>query len=189
MSARPRRPARLRSGPVSWALTAVLAALALASAPALSSCGASDDEPRLGEPGDVPADAGVGPEADRSPDERVIRGWSRAVNLGEYERAASFFERGAIVEQIAEVRLATRADAIDFNRSLPCRADVTDVQDERRATLAAFRLREGRTGECADGGRARVRFVIRDGKIREWRQLPTPPSPPGEVAGGRAPIV
>jgi hypothetical protein len=125
----------------------------------------------------------------QSAEERVIRRWSMAVNLGEYERAAAFFERGAVVEQLIEIRLATREDAVEFNRSLPCRADVTDVQREKRSTLAAFRLREGRTGECEEGGRARVRFVIRDGEIHEWRQLPTPPAPPGEVAEARAPVV
>lgn len=166
---------------------AMALALALTAGPALAGCG-SAEEPRLGEPRDAPG-AAEGPAPGQSADERVIRGWSRAVNLGEYERAAGFFERGAVVEQLTEIRLATRQDAVEFNRSLPCRADVTDVEREKGSTLAAFRLREGRTGECEEGGRARVRFVIRDGKIREWRQLPTSPTPPGEVAGRGAPVV
>lgn len=119
--------------------------------------------------------------SDGSPsDEEVIRGWNSAVNDGDYEAAADRFAEGAIIEQIREVRLRTRAQAIAFNRSLPCRADVTDIDaEEDGGSLATFDLRTGRTGECSDGGTARVRFVIEDGLIREWRQLPEAPLPSG----------
>lgn len=113
-------------------------------------------------------------------DSEVIRGWSTAVNDADYERAGSFFAAGAVVEQQPlELRLPDQAAAARFSSGLPCRADVTDVEDEGRSSLAVFRLREGRSGACAEGGRARVRFVIREGKIAEWRQLP---ETPGEVA-------
>ena len=88
-------------------------------------------------------------------------------------------------QQIVETRLRTHADAVDFNSGLPCRADVTDVREEADgSTIAAFALREGPTGECREGGSARVRFVIRDGQIEEWRQLPTPApqAPQGDPA-------
>jgi hypothetical protein len=70
---------------------------------------------------------------------------------------------------------------VAFNRGLPCRADVTGVRKATSgSTVARFALREGRTGECADGGSASVRFVIRDRKIEEWRQIPErAPRPPG----------
>jgi hypothetical protein len=55
-------------------------------------------------------------------------------------------------------------------------------REDADSTIAAFSLREGRTGQCEEGGSARVRFVIRDGEIEEWRQLPTPPVPRGDVA-------
>jgi hypothetical protein len=118
-------------------------------------------------------------------DEEVIRGWVTAVSRGDYERAAAYFAPGAIVEQLEVVRLPDRAAAIEFNRSLPCRADLTDVDDEGATTLAAFRLREGRDGRCGPGEgageSARVRFLIRDGRILEWRQLPEAPVPEGDV--------
>jgi hypothetical protein len=158
--------------------TALVAALAFL----VAGCGSAPPEPRLGEPGDAPGDADAGPKPGQSVEEQVVRGWSQAVNRGEYERAADFFAPGAVVEQVAELRLRTHADAVAFNRGLPCRADVTDVKFEGRSTLAAFRLRTGRGGECTEGGRARVRFVIRDDRILEWRQLPPQPAPPGEVA-------
>jgi putative copper resistance protein D len=122
---------------------------------------------------------------DGQSDEEVIRGWITALNEGEFGRAASYFAQGAVIEQAEEVRLRSRSDAIAFNRSLPCRADLTDVDEEGRTTLAAFRLREGRDGRCGPGEgageSARVRFVIRDGRIREWRQLPEEPLPQGDA--------
>jgi hypothetical protein len=121
----------------------------------------------------------------------VIRGWIMALNEGRFERAASYFAPGAIVEQVDEVRLRGREEAIEFNRSLPCRAVVTDVDDEGRTTLAAFRLREGRGGRCGPGDgageSARVRFLIDDGRILEWRQLPEAPVPEGEIARAGVP--
>ena len=147
------------------ARAAALSALAL-GAVGLTACGGGGDD---------------GPS-----EEEVIRGWSGALNAGKYERAASYFAPGAVVEQQREFRLPDREAAIFFNRTLPCRADVTDVEDEGRTTLAAFRLREGRGGRCGPGNgageSARVRFVIEDGRILEWRQLPEAPVPEGNVA-------
>jgi hypothetical protein len=126
--------------------------------------------------------AGCGGSSDerRSSDERVIRGWSAALNAGSYESAASFFARGAIVEQSREIRLPDRSAALAFNLSLPCRAKVTATKDEGRTTLATFRLRRGPGGACH--GAVRVRFTIRGGKFTEWRQLPNPRPPRGESA-------
>jgi hypothetical protein len=118
-------------------------------------------------------------------DEQVIRGWIAALNASRFDRAADYFARGAIVEQAEVFRLDPRVDAIVFNRGLPCRGDVTDIEREKGSTLAAFRLREGRAGRCAEGGSARVRFVIRQGLIREWRQLPEEPSGPLALSRAR----
>jgi hypothetical protein len=130
--------------------------------------------------------AGCSSDDGEPSDEEVIRGWSNALNAGQYGRAASFFAPGAVVEQLEEVRLPHREAAIEFNRSLPCRADITDIDDEGRTTVAAFRLREGRDGQCGpgegEGESARVRFLIEDGRILEWRQFPETPVPPGEIA-------
>ena len=109
-------------------------------------------------------------ESPSSSDKAVIRGWLAALNAGDYVAVASYFAKDAVVEQAQEYRLRDRRAAEGFNRSLPCRADLTDVKDEGRTTLAAFRLRAGPGGPCH--GRARVRFTIRHGKFTEWRQLP-----------------
>ena len=83
------------------------------------------------------------------------------------------------VSQGREFRLADREAAVVFNRTLPCKADVTDVDGEGDSLLAAFRLREGPGGSC--DGSARVRFRFRNGKFTEWRQLPEAEAPPGGV--------
>ncbi len=81
-----------------------------------------------------------------------------------------------------EIRLSNRREAIRFNMSLPCRSQVTDVDDEGRTTVAAFRLRPGRGGACRGGGTARVRFRVRHGKFKEWRQLDGQDGPQGQIA-------
>jgi hypothetical protein len=126
---------------------------------ALASCGGSSDPP-------VP----------QQTDKEVIRGWIAALNAGDYVAAASYFSKGAIVEQGREFKLRTREEAEQFNQGLPCRADLTDTKDEGRTTLAAFRLRKGPGGPCH--GSARVRFTIAQGKVKAWRQLPEQPSGP-----------
>lgn len=113
-------------------------------------------------------------------DREVIDGWVTALAGRRYERAAAYFAPNAVVEQLGEIRLRTRSDAIVFNRSLPCSAELTDVEDEGDTSLAAFRLLPGPGGFCE--GSARVRFTIRDGLIREWRQLPEPAGPRGDEA-------
>ena len=82
---------------------------------------------RLRSAGDERRPGRAGAEAGTS---RPIRDWSKAVNAERYERAASFFAPGAIVDQGREFRLENRAGAVAFNRSLPCKADVTDVDGE-----------------------------------------------------------
>ncbi len=86
-----------------------------------------------------------------------------------------------MVEQQEEVRLPDRAAAIAFNRSLPCRADVTDVKRRGATVVAAFRLRTGRVPGGGCSGAARVRFRFSGGKFTEWRQL-AEPAPGGEIA-------
>ncbi len=121
---------------------------------------------------------GSDPPVPKQTDKEVIRGWIAALDAGDYVAAASYFAKGAVVEQSEVFRLRTPEAAEEFNRSLPCTADLTDVKDEGKTTLAAFRLHAGPGGPCH--GRVSVRFTIRNGKFREWRQLPE--REPGPVA-------
>jgi hypothetical protein len=111
----------------------------------------------------------------RPADGAVIRGWNRAVNGGDYDRAASYFAPGAVVTQDFALPLPNHRIARQWNSGFPCRADITFIRTERLTTLAGFHLREGPRGGCKGGGSAQVRFTIRGGLIRRWQQLLEPP--------------
>jgi len=159
-----------------------LCALVAAAALGLAGCSLGDDaESPLPGGSEAGGERSRGGESDEA---QAIRDWSAALNGERYEEAASYFAEGAIVEQAEELRLPDRAAAEAFNRSLPCKADLTGVEDEGDTFLAAFRLRGGPGGSC-EGGSARVRFRFRDGKFSEWRQLPPAPPAEGEIAAAQ----
>lgn len=124
-------------------------------------------------------------EAPRAPssavnEKRVVRQWIAALNKGDYAQAARYFAEGAIVDQGRPIKLRDAAAARIFNASLPCRADLTKVEDEPGPkALASFALRAGPGGPC--DGTVRVRVTIEDGRFTEWRQLPEAPEPTGPV--------
>jgi hypothetical protein len=111
----------------------------------------------------------------RPGDEKVIRGWNKAVDTGDFKRAGSYFAPGAIVIQDYALQLPNQKIAAEWNSGFPCRADITFIRPERVTTLAGFHLREGPKGQCKDGGSARVRFTIRAGLIQRWQQILEPP--------------
>jgi hypothetical protein len=152
------------------AAAVLLAALALAGC---SSGGDSGDEPAV-----APRAAEPAPEAG------AIRGWIAAHNAGDHESAADYFLPGALVEQGRLARLRTHAEAVAFNRALPCRATVTDVEKAAGDTVvAAFKLRPGEgSPESCGGDGVRVRFRFRGRKFLEWRQLPESEEPPDQSA-------
>jgi hypothetical protein len=132
----------------------------------------------------APTATATGPEAapakprpGEPPEAAQIRGWSRELNAGHFEQAASFFARNAVVEQVQKIRLPNRTAAVAFNKSLPCRADVTDVKTDGATVVAAFRLRPGKGPKSACDSAARVRFRFSRGKFTEWRQLMEPAAP------------
>ncbi len=155
----------------------LLLAILLAMTLGLAGCSLGDGD---GEESVVPNGGGKESESKGDGEAEAIRAWSTALNDEDYEKAASYFAEGAIVEQTEEVRLTDRDAAVAFNRSLPCKADVTDIEDEGDTILAAFRLRRGPGGGCEGG--ARVRFSFEDGKFSEWRQLAEPPPAEGDIA-------
>jgi hypothetical protein len=151
---------------------AAAAAIALGVA---AGCGGSGDRERRADTAER-----TPPPRRATSDAAVVRGWIGALNAGDYDRAASYFSPGAIVEQGQRFRLRDRAAAETFNRGLPCRADIEDVEDEGATTLVAFDLRRGPGPMRSCGGSARVRFRVRDGRFTQWLQLPERPT--GDVA-------
>jgi hypothetical protein len=159
-----------------------LAVLALAL-PGCSLGGGHDDK---GSSAKTPTATATGPEVPpgrrlhgEPPEAAAIRGWSRQLNEGHYEQAASFFAKNAIVQQGEVIRLRDHRAAVAFNESLPCHADVTDVQREGRSIVAAFQLRPGKGPRSSCDSSARVRFRFARGKFTEWRQLMDTGAPSG----------
>lgn len=163
------------------------AACALVLAFGAGGCSLGGDDEKGGKDGAGAATA-TGPEMPggkvkpgEPPEAAAIRGWSEALNAGKFDRAAAFFARDAIVEQGQPIRLPDRSAAVAFNKSLPCRAVVTDVEDKGKSIVAAFRLRPGPSGaKRVCDSNARVRFKFSGNKFIEWRQLAEPDAAPGQ---------
>jgi hypothetical protein len=146
----------------------LLAAFAL-----LAGCDTSEDEPEAIEPLPPPKQRGAAYE------ERVIRGWLLALQRDDYEGAAYYFAPHALIDQGRPYRLQGEKAARNFNASLPCRADLVDVEDlPGPRSRASFRLRAGPGGPCT--GIVKVRFTIRNGKFTEWHQPPGQQEEPEE---------
>jgi limonene-1,2-epoxide hydrolase len=134
---------------------------------ALAGCGGgggseSGSEPRIAgdaDPGDV----------------RVIDAWVTALRRGDVDAAARYFaipsvaENGPLLLNIKSIE-----DARRFNESLPCGARLVRAETQGQLTTATFRLTERPgPGTCGPGtgSAAKTSFVIRDGKIVEWRRV------------------
>jgi hypothetical protein len=140
------------------------------------------------------ASAGCGSAADVN----VIREWAQALTADDIDKAASYFALPAIIENgTRPVRITTRAQAREFNQLLPCGAQLVATGRPGAYTYATFGLTNRPGGDCGagTGALAAVAFLIRSGKIAEWRRLPNPgsgqqqpPSPP-TPAPGQGPAV
>jgi len=105
--------------------------------------------------------------------EDVVRAWSKALNAGDNEAAADLFAEGAqVVQGGRTIRLATHADAVAWNESLPCSGRIVEIQTEGDTVTATFLLADRTTSACdAPGAEATAAFHIEDGKIVLWHQL------------------
>jgi hypothetical protein len=169
-----------------WTPIAVCAAaLAL-----LAGCGDDSDSgntaPDAGAPGapeaaprEVPGDAD--PEA-----VGVIGAWADTLRAGDVEGAADYFaipstaENGPLL-----IRIRSTEDAVEFNESLPCGAELVRAEGAGEFVTATFRLTERPgSGTCGagTGELAETAFMIRDGEIVEWRRVGTgAPQSPGQA--------
>ena len=142
-------------------LCALLCALPLAS------CGSGD-------PSGSTTDTGPDTAGADQADVKVIEDWAGALAEGDVKAAADYFalpstaENGPLLTSID-----TRADAVAFNRSLPCGATVISAQTAGDFTTATFELTDRPGGDCGKGvgGTASTSFQIEDGKIVEWRRI------------------
>jgi hypothetical protein len=116
---------------------------------------------------------------------RVIRGWADALRAGHVNKAAGFFAIPArVLDGTNPLRELPNRDAVrDFNRGLPCGAQLVETErGEGRFVIATFRLTE-RTGPGARpcgavGNLADTAFLIEDRHIVQWLRQPDPIQPP-----------
>jgi hypothetical protein len=126
------------------------------------------------------------PESEAAPaaagDVAVIRGWADALRRGHVERAVRYFAIPAVVSNgTGPISLKSRAEVRFFNRTLPCGAKVLRVEDAGRFVVATFRLTERPgPGSCGSGvgNEASTAFVIRHGRIAQWRRVLEPSAKP-----------
>jgi hypothetical protein len=139
----------------------------------------------------VIAGCGEQEKAERSParpdpsPRAVIRAWVNTLRTGDTEGAAAYFALPSVVSNgTPPIYLHNRAQARRFNESLPCGAVLQRTYRQGRYTVAVFRLTErpgpGRCGS-GTGDSARTAFIVRGGKIRQWRRLAEPQAPPAPV--------
>jgi hypothetical protein len=143
----------------------------------LAGCGGGD----TGSDGSAPAIAG---DADPA-DVHVIDAWVTALRRGYVGAAAGFFAIPSVAQNgPLLLHIRSRDDARRFNASLPCGARLVGAETAGQFTTATFRLTERPgPGSCGPGAGslAKTSFVIRDGKIAQWRRVGS------GSGGGRAP--
>lgn len=109
----------------------------------------------------------------------VVRAWSRALNANDNERAALLFAHNArVVQPGVDVRLNTHALAVAFNGALPCAGRIVEIRVSGNRATATFVLGQRPKHRCdAPGAKAAALFVVRQGKIVLWQQVPVPAKP------------
>lgn len=109
----------------------------------------------------------------------VVRAWSRALNANDNEAAAALFAPHArVVQPGVDVRLTPQL-AVAFNASLPCGGKITRVQRHGNRVVATFLLTERPKHRCdAPGVKAAALFVVENGSIVLWKQVPVPSDKP-----------
>lgn len=118
----------------------------------------------------------------------VITGWIEALSEGDTEGAAGYFAIPSVAENGPTLEIRSAADAVVFNESLPCGAELLSAETVGAFTTATFRLSERPGGDCGagSGGEASTSFVIEDGLIVEWRRVGAGAPEPGPAeAQGR----
>ena len=110
---------------------------------------------------------------------RVITRWSNELRAGHVRRAAAYFALPVIVQNATPpLRLTSRRQVLEWNRTLPCGAHVVKIIAGAQYAVATFVLTErpGSPSGCGSTGRlAATAFLIRHDKIVEWRRVLVPP--------------
>jgi hypothetical protein len=124
---------------------------------------------------------------------QVIKDWADDLRAGDIPAAADHFVVPSVVQNGTPlIQLANRNQVIQFNRSLPCGAELTRAEQRGRFVIATFRLTERPgPGTCGAGvgETAQTAFVIEDGHIRQWRRVAVAPGGGGGQPAPQGPVV
>ena len=115
--------------------------------------------------------------------ESVVRAWSQALNTEDNQGAADLFARGAeVVQGNRVITLRTHAEAVEWNRELPCSGRIVSIESTGHTATATFELGDRSHSRCdGPGQRATAIFRVVKGKIVLWHQTPNP-APPTSTA-------
>lgn len=111
----------------------------------------------------------------------IVRAWSAALNRNDNAAAARLFAPNArIIQGPLDARLSTPQLALAFNASLPCAGRITRITVKGNRATATFVLghRPKHTCSATKGEKAAAVFVVRNGKIVLWEEVPVPAGAP-----------
>ena len=106
----------------------------------------------------------------------VVRAWSAALNVNDNETAARLFAKNArVLQPNVDLRLTSHELAVEWNDALPCAGRITRLQVKGTQVVATFLLGERPEHVCdGPGEKAAALFVVRNGRIVLWKQVPVP---------------
>ncbi len=110
-------------------------------------------------------------------DVAVIEEWSETLSEGDVEGAAELFATPSTAENGSfRVEIQSAEEAVAFNETLPCGAELLTAETDGDVTTAIFELSDRPGGDCGSGtgGEAATAFRIEDGEIVEWRRVAVP---------------
>jgi hypothetical protein len=115
--------------------------------------------------------------------ERIVRAWANTLRRGNVRGAARYFAVPSLVSNnTPPLKLSTRKQVQNFNRTLPCGAKVVEsVRGPKGFVIVTFLLTERPgPGTCGTGVGAKVRtaFRIRKHHITDWVRVSDPPPEP-----------
>ena len=110
----------------------------------------------------------------------IVRAWSRALNADDNLAAAQFFARNAqVIQPPLATRLTSAQLALEFNASLPCAGKVVRLTVKGKRVTAVFVLGHRPKHTCdGPGQKAAAVFVVENGLITLWEQIPVPQKVP-----------
>jgi len=107
----------------------------------------------------------------------IVRAWSAALNRNDNAAAAKLFAPNArIIQGALDARLTTPQLALAFNSSLPCAGKIVRITVKGNQAVATFVLGHRPKHKCTatHGEKAAALFVVRDGKVVLWEEVPVP---------------